>query len=53
MEDGKFIFSSFFSYPGSVFSWLLSMGDRVELVEPEELRVKFAAMAEKICRIYR
>ncbi|MFR2484954.1 MAG: helix-turn-helix transcriptional regulator [Hungatella sp.] len=52
-EDGKLIFSSCFSDPGSVFSWLLSMGDRVELVEPEELRVEFAAMAEKICRIYR
>ena len=52
-EDGKLVFSSCFSDSGSVFSWLLSMGDRVELVEPEELRVKFAAMAEKICRIYR
>lgn len=52
-EDGKLVFSSCFSDPGSVFSWLLSMGDRVELVEPEELRVEFAAMAEKICRIYR
>lgn len=30
-EDGKLVFHSCFSDRGSVFSWLLSMGDRVEL----------------------
>lgn len=51
-EDGKLLFCSNFSDKGSLFGWLLSMGDRVELTEPEELRKEFGAVTERIYRIY-
>lgn len=51
-EDGKLVFRSRFSDRGSLFGWMLSMGDRAVLTEPEDLREEFASVTEKIYRIY-
>lgn len=43
-EDGRLKFSFGFADKDSLFGWLLSFGDRVELIKPEELRRELSDM---------
>lgn len=52
-EDGSLVFQCGFTDEQTLFSWLLSMGDRIKLLEPEEARQRFARLTEKIAAIYR
>ena len=52
-EDGRLRFSFGFSDRENLFSWLLSFGDQVELVEPASLRMEFSCLLTKIQKHYR
>lgn len=52
-EDGTLLFQFGFTDKENLFSWLFSFGDRVELLEPKELRRELQDRAEKIRNKYR
>lgn len=51
-SDGRLLFSFGFSDRENLFGWLLSFGEQVELLEPEELRQEFAGILERAYRKY-
>lgn len=50
--DGSLLFQ--FGFPGKaeLFRWVLTFGEQAEILEPEELRREFHALAKKICSKY-
>lgn len=48
IEDGRLELCSGFTDKKSLFGWLLSFGNQVELMEPEELRAEFVELVEMI-----
>ncbi|MDR0923415.1 MAG: YafY family transcriptional regulator [Hungatella sp.] len=51
-EDGKLLFEAGFSNKDNLLGWLLSMGDQVELMEPEEFRKDMEELAMGIYEKY-
>ncbi len=51
-EDGNLLFTFAFADKENVFSWLLSFGDKVELIEPGCLRQEFSELVGKIQEKY-
>lgn len=52
-SDGKLLFEWDFTYEGSMLSWFLSFGDKVLVLEPEDIRNKLAKTAEAIAEKYK
>ena len=52
-EDGKLQFQFYFHDKENLFSWLLTFGDKVELLEPEGLREEIRLLAENIGKKYK
>lgn len=53
LEDGTLLFQFGFTDREHLFSWLLSFGNAVELLEPKELRRDIGELAEKIGSKYK
>lgn len=51
--NGWLRFTGSFPDADSVLSWVLTFGDHAELVEPQELRERLAALTETLARRYR
>ena len=51
-EDGKLLFHFWFMDMESSAGWLLSFGNKVELISPPELRKEFARTAKEIWKKY-
>ena len=51
--DGRLLFGFGFYDEEYLFTWLLSFGDKVELLEPNELREEFAGLADRIKKKYK
>lgn len=51
--DGKLLFHFGFSNKENLFSWLLSFGNQVELIEPSELRTEFFDLTAQINQKYK
>ncbi len=51
-DNGKLLFQFDFGDEENLFSWLLSFGDKVELLEPEEYRSKVLHLTENIRKKY-
>ena len=51
-EDGRLELSSGFTDKNSLFTWLLSFANQVELVQPEELREEFLELVKTIYTKY-
>ena len=52
-EDGTLQFQFYFHDKENRFSWLLTFGDKVELLEPEGLREEIRLLAENIGKKYK
>lgn len=52
-SDGKLLFSFGFSDKESLFSWILSFGNQVELIEPKELRAEIFKLTSEINKKYK
>ena len=50
--DGRLRFTRSFPDADSVFSWVLTFGEGAELTEPEELRLRLAALTATLARRY-
>lgn len=53
LDDGRLLFIRGCSDKYSLFTWLLTFGPSVELLEPENLRSEFSEFAQKISDIYK
>jgi predicted DNA-binding transcriptional regulator YafY len=51
-KDGTLLFRAGFMDQASLFGWLLTFGDKVELQKPLEYREEFAAMVERTLSLY-
>ena len=51
--DGKLRFTGGFPDADSVLSWILTFGDKAELLEPEELRKQIGNLAKTLTARYR
>ena len=51
--DGRLRFTGGFPDADSVLSWILTFGDKAELLEPEELREQLRGLTETLARRYR
>lgn len=51
-KDGRLLFTFGFSDKENLFSWVFSFGDKVELLEPRDLRQEFILRAEKLLHTY-
>ncbi len=52
-EDGRLLFSFGFADKDSLFGWILSLRDKVELLKPAELRKELMETYEKLYCIYK
>lgn len=51
-EDGRLLFSFGFADKENLFGWILSFGDRAELLEPEELRSELYGQLNRMKKKY-
>lgn len=51
-EDGKLLFHADYTDQDNLISWLLTFGDRVELLEPENIRKELREMIEAMRKRY-
>lgn len=51
-EDGRFLFCGCYSDMESLLTWVLTFGDRVEILEPVELREELLKVATNMKNIY-
>lgn len=51
-KDGKLLFEEYYSDMDNLVSWMLTFGDKVEVLEPEEVRERFKAMADNMIKVY-
>lgn len=51
-EDGKLLFHADYTSGENLLTWLLTFQDKVELLEPQELREKIVMNAERIIKKY-
>ena len=47
-EDGKLLFHADYTYQDNLLSWLLTFGDRAELLEPENVREELQKIIENM-----
>ena len=52
-EDGYLLFEWDFADRNSLFGWLLSFGEQIELLEPQEIREELAGMLDRMQRRYK
>ena len=51
-EDGKLLFTAKYTDMENLITWLLTYGDKAEILEPREAREKIAQIAQNMVRIY-
>lgn len=52
-SDGRLRFTGGFPDAESVLSWVLTFGDKAELLEPEELRERLGVLSQTLADLYR
>lgn len=51
-QDGRLLFQADYTNKGNLVSWLLSFGEKAELLEPEEIREEIRASIERMRKRY-
>ena len=52
-KDGRLLFSAEYTDMDNLISWILTFGDKAEVIEPEEVRKKLLEIAEAIKKNYK
>ena len=52
-DDGRLLFTAEYSDMGNLISWILTFGDKAEVIEPKEVRKELLDIVEKIKKKYR
>ena len=50
--DGRLLFQADYTDRESLLTWILTFGDKAELLEPREMRQEIRAIAEGLCCLY-
>ena len=51
-DDGRLLFTADYTDLDSLVTWILTFGEKVQLLEPEEARNRIAGTAQKLTKIY-
>jgi predicted DNA-binding transcriptional regulator YafY len=51
-DDGRLLFATDYTNEDNLITWLLTFGDKAEVLEPKEARRKIAQMMQKVAKIY-
>lgn len=52
LSDGKLLFNGFYSDMESMISWILTFGDKIEILEPTKVREELLRTVNKIGKVY-
>ena len=52
-DDGRLLFTADYTDMENLVTWLMTFGDKAEVLEPKEAREKIAGMVQKMTAIYR
>ena len=52
-DDGRLLFTADYTDPDSLITWLITFGDKAEVLEPREVRDKIAQMVKRMSMIYK
>ena len=52
-DDGKLLFTADYTDMDNLINWLLTFGDKAELLEPKEARERLASMVKNMANIYK
>lgn len=52
LSDGKLLFNGFYSDMESMISWILTFGDKIEILEPAKVREELLRTVNKIRKVY-
>ena len=52
LSDGKLLFNGFYSDMESLISWILTFGDKIEILEPAKVREELLRTLNKIRKVY-
>ena len=52
LSDGKLLFNGFYSDMESMISWILTFGDKIEILEPAKVREELLRIVNKIRQVY-
>lgn len=53
LPDGRLLFRADYTYTENFISWLLTFGDKAELLEPEEVREELRTLIQKMASCYK
>jgi predicted DNA-binding transcriptional regulator YafY len=53
MKDGRILLEKEYTNMDQMISWILSFGDKVEVIEPKEVREQITNIAEKMRKVYK
>ncbi len=51
-DDGRLLFTADYTDMESLVTWIMTFGDKAEVLEPEEAREKIASMARNMASVY-
>ncbi len=52
-DDGKLLFTADYTDMDNLINWLLTFGDKAEVLEPKEARERLARLVQKMTKIYK
>ena len=52
-DDGRLLFTADYTDMENLITWILTFGDKAEVLEPKEAREKIACMVQKMTAIYK
>jgi predicted DNA-binding transcriptional regulator YafY len=52
-DDGRLLFTADYTDMENLITWLMTFGDKAEVLEPKEAREKIASMVQKMTTIYK
>lgn len=52
-DDGRLLFTADYTDIDNLITWIMTFGDKAEVLEPQEARKKIALMVQKMTKIYK
>ena len=52
-DDGRLLFTADYTDMDNLITWIMTFGDKAEVLEPKEARKKIALMVQKMTKIYK
>ena len=52
-DDGRLLFTADYTDIENLVTWIMTFGDKAELIEPQEARKKISIMVQKMTTVYK